>query len=225
MPIRPFTALSLLLAPPACAACGAPPPSSGDRLCEDCVVTLPWLGAALCPRCALPRPCRSCPAVRSACAAAWAPLAHAGPARRLVLALKRGAPLADLMAEQMLSAPGARWRAAGVTLVPVPSHPVHRRLRGADHAAALAEALAVQTALPIAHLLSRGGPPARQAGATRAVRRRRQLAIRARGDAPDLAVLVDDVHTTGATLDACARALITAGTRRVEAVTYARALR
>src|SRR5204863_9959921 len=95
-------------------------------------------GLALAPgrRRPLPRPCRSGPPVRSAYAAAWAPLAHAGPARRLVLALKRGAPLADLMAEQMLSAPGARWRAAGVTLVPVPSHPVHRRLRGADHAAA-----------------------------------------------------------------------------------------
>ena len=37
-------------------------------------------------------------------------------------------------------------------------------------------------------------------------------------------LLVDDVHTTGATLDACARALKAAGTIRVVAVTYARTL-
>jgi predicted amidophosphoribosyltransferase len=42
--------------------------------------------------------------------------------------------------------------------------------------------------------------------------------------APPTALLVDDVHTTGATLDACARALKAAGALRVVAVTYARTL-
>ena len=38
------------------------------------------------------------------------------------------------------------------------------------------------------------------------------------------ALLIDDVHTTGATLDACARALVAAGCREVVALTYARTL-
>src|SRR5207247_5067735 len=180
--LRPVAVLSLLVAPPACAACGAPPPASGERLCSDCAGTLPWLGAGGCSGCALPRPCAPCPAARAAFAAAWAPLAHAGPARRLVLALKRGAlPVARLMADQMLSAPGGSWAAADATLVPVPSHPLHRRARGSDHAAALAGALSARTGLPVEDVLARGGAPVRQAGASRAVRRRRLLAMRARG--------------------------------------------
>ena len=48
--------------------------------------------------------------------------------------------------------------------------------------------------------------------------------IRVRGSPPPLAILVDDVHTTGATLDASARALTAAGTRVVAAISYARTL-
>jgi predicted amidophosphoribosyltransferase len=43
-------------------------------------------------------------------------------------------------------------------------------------------------------------------------------------DAPPLALLVDDVHTTGATLDAAARALAAEGTTVVAALSYARTL-
>ncbi|HEV2786190.1 MAG TPA: hypothetical protein VGV67_07385, partial [Solirubrobacteraceae bacterium] len=51
-----------------------------------------------------------------------------------------------------------------------------------------------------------------------------QLDFRSRAAAPERAVLVDDVHTTGATLNACAEALRRAGSRRVTVLTWARTL-
>ena len=51
------------------------------------------------------------------------------------------------------------------------------------------------------------------------------MTIEAAGRAPPRALLVDDVHTTGATLDACARALLEASAGEVVAITYTRTLR
>jgi predicted amidophosphoribosyltransferase len=213
-----------VLAPPACLACRAPLDDPGV-LCGACRGRLPWLRDP-CPRCALPRPCAPCPARGAPFAAAWAPVAHAGPARELVLALKLGGalPAAAAMAAQIaVRLPPALAR--GATLVPVPALPARRRRRGFDPAARLAHEIAERTGGQIADCLRREALGGRQVGMGRKARAdRARLRVRAHGDVPSKALLVDDVHTTGATLAACAAALRAAGTHEVGAVTYARTL-
>jgi predicted amidophosphoribosyltransferase len=141
----------------------------------------------------------------------------------------RGAlPVADLMAAQI----AARVPAAlldGASLVPVPLHPARRRARGFDQSGRLAAALARRRGLPLVACLRREGPATRQLGASRDTRlsavAQGRLAIAVEGEPPARVVLVDDVHTTGATFEACARALRAAGSAEVVAVAYARALR
>jgi predicted amidophosphoribosyltransferase len=238
-----------VLAPPACVACRAPVARAEVLVCAACLRSLPWLRGRRCPRCGLPRhPARGCPAAGAAFAGAWAPLAYEGSARALVAALKfRGAlAVAGLMGAQLaahlpgglVEVPGPVGSvgvagsadlvgvpAASPALVPVPPHPVRRRRRGFDPAAELAAALAARTALPVTPILRRRDRAPRQVGLGRAQRRRAgRLVIEATRAPPARVLLIDDVHTTGATLDACARALVAAGCGEVVAVTYARAL-
>jgi ComF family protein len=218
-----------VLAPPSCHGCGGPVPAAAEPLCPGCRVALPWLRGERCGRCGLPGRCAGgCPLAGGALERAWAPVAHEGPARALVHALKfRGAlRLADLMAAQIAAGAPPALLAAPAALVPVPTHPARVRRRGFDHAARLAAALSARTGRPVVACLARSGPATRQAGARRSERRAAgRLAFAARGPLPVEALLVDDVHTTGATLEACARILRQAGARRVRAVTYARALK
>ena len=117
-------------------------------------------------------------------------------------------------------------RASGpVAIVAVPPQPARARRRGFDPAGALAAALAPRLGLPERPCLRRRDRERRQVGASRAQRRRSgRLTIELRVPPPARALLVDDVHTTGATLDACARALLAGGSREVVALTYTRTL-
>jgi ComF family protein len=219
--------LVALLVPPGCLACRCALPRAGDRLCVDCSRALPWLREG-CRRCGLPEHRgKRCPAARASFPRAWAPLAYQGVARKLVAALKfRGAlAAADLMAAHIAANLPPDLRAAPAVLVPVPPVGRRRRRRGFDQARVLGAALARRTERPLVECLVRTDHAARQVGASRRERRAPgRLQIRVRGSPPPLAILVDDVHTTGATLDACARALAAEGTTVVAAITYARTL-
>jgi predicted amidophosphoribosyltransferase len=158
-------------------------------------------------------------------------MAYDGVARELVAALKfRGAlPVAAVMAAHMaanlprdiraLVAPG------GTAVIAVPPQPARARRRGFDPAGVLAAELAQRLGLPERTNLQRRDREGRQVGATRSQRRRAgRLRIELRGPPPQRALLIDDVHTTGATLDTCARALTAGGCEEVIALTYARTL-
>lgn len=217
--------LLALVVPPTCAVCRAPGLRAADVLCAGCRRALPWLPAARCERCALPRPCGRCPAAAAAFASAWSAVAYEGVARDAIRALKfaRARALAGVMAAQIAACvPPALLRG---TLVAVPAHPIRLRMRGFDPAELLARALAQRTGLALERSLARGARSSRQLGASADVRRQGgRLTFSARRGAPEKAILIDDVHTTGTTLDACATALRGAGARHVVAITWARAV-
>jgi predicted amidophosphoribosyltransferase len=173
-------------------------------------------------------------------------MAYEGVARDLVAALKfRGAlAVADVMAAHMAAnlPPDLRGehgnRAADVTaragravaaarlavIVPVPTVAVRRRRRGFDPAGTLAAALARRLDRPLVTCLDRRDHASRQVGMSRRARRAPGRLDFAAHAPPPFVLLVDDVYTTGATLDAAARTLVAAGTTVVAALSYARTL-
>jgi ComF family protein len=110
-------------------------------------------------------------------------------------------------------------------VVPVPAFRARSAWRGGDGAASLAGAIAEAWQLELAGPLRRDGVRP-QRGLDREERRRNARAqFRAVRAVHGHIVLVDDVYTTGATADVCARLLRRAGATRVDVVTFARVVR
>ena len=154
---------------------------------------------------------------------------YTGPARSALHRLKYDGelrlvePLAELMAE--------RWRRAGIGgdwLVPVPVHAQRRRERGFDQAELLARAVGRRLRLPVVLALERAeqtaaqhklGRRARAANVGQAFRAAASSRGRLRGR---WVIVVDDVVTTGATLEGCARILYDNGAYAVSGLALAR---
>jgi predicted amidophosphoribosyltransferase len=214
-----------LLLPQRCLVCAI----GGAPLCAACRARLPPLTPPLCVRCGAPTAwpvarCRECAGRRLAFASARAALRYDEQVRRLVRAWKeqgqRGLAedAAAIVAERLV-----RPVAGLVTFVP--ADPGRRLTRGYHPAQRLAQALARRWQLPCEPRLERSGGSHRQRGLSLAERRRNVRGAFRAAAVRGTIVLVDDVYTSGATADAAASALRAAGARRVEVVTFARAIR
>jgi ComF family protein len=215
-----------LLLPPACAGCGLP----GPPACRACLAGLEALTPPHCGGCGAPVPVKvaRCPACRGRLEGARQAVAYAAAAPALVAALKDGrrrvvaAVLADRIAAAVPPPP------LGAVLVPVPLGPRRLAARGFNQSLLIARELARRWRRPAVEALARVREEPAQRGASATARARQAagaFAVRAGGRAPAHAVLIDDVHTTGATLADCARALRAGGAVAVGAACFARALR
>jgi ComF family protein len=207
------------LLPQDCVLCAAP---SGDGLfCAGCERDLPVLGEA-CPQCAGPAAggavcgaCLSDPPSFDTTVAVWR---YEFPIDRLVLALKYGGRLA--LAGTFGDALAARAAGRRVdTLVPMPLAPARLRERGFNQAMEIARRCARDTAIRVDAALAvrvRDTPP--QTDLPRDARTANVRGAFACADAvAGMAVaIVDDVMTTGASLEELARTLKRAGAARVE---------
>jgi ComF family protein len=166
--------------------------------------------------------CRACTGLRwltTARSALWLD----GPLTEIMARWKRGeiAPGrlgAALVAHELMRPPVD-------ALAVVPAVRDRRLARGADPPAELAADLARWWGLPVAPLLRRTRGVRPQRGLDAAARRRNVRGAFAARAGPRSLALIDDVYTTGATVDECARALRQAGAEEVHVVTLARAPR
>jgi ComF family protein len=233
-------ALDLLL-PPRCLACGAIVESQGG-LCPACWKGLTFLGDPQCACCGLPLPfaigdedvvCGACIARPPSFARARSVLGYDDASRPLVLGFKHGDRThhADAFGVWLARA-GAALLADADLLVPVPLHRWRLFMRRYNQSALLAQAVGRRTGVAVdPDLLRRRRATPSQGGLGREERRRNvsgAFTVRPGGAgrvAGRRIVLVDDVLTTGATVDEGARVLRRAGAARVDVLTLARVLR
>ena len=215
-----------LIFPPRCAGCDHP----GVLLCPACAERLPRIDPRdACPRCGAPRHglCVECGAREFAFTEARCASLLGPPVSRAVVLLKDGGErrYARLLAE-LLAAVAEGWLRPDDVLVPVPASPAAVRRRGFDHVADTARALGRLTGRRIAQpLAGRATADQRALGREERFENRRQAFRVAPGaSVPPRIVLLDDVFTTGATLDAAARVLLAGGAGEVRALTVARAV-
>ncbi len=216
-----------LLFPPKCGGCL----TAGSLWCEACRAAVKPIEPPWCEKCGNPlvaeRLCGNCRAnplqiekIRSA-ASFEGVLRHAIHRFKYERLSSMAEPFGEMLADY--------WRAEQLTadwLIPVPLHPSRERDRGYNQSELLARQLARRVNVPIGSRgLRRTRATAVQMTLNAAQRRENVTGafecaeLRVRGAR---VVIIDDVGTTGATLDACAQAVLKAGAASVMGLTLAR---
>jgi len=217
-----------LLFPKWCVGCG----KEGDLLCSSCQRSLPQIMPPLCPQCGKPQPsgilCPRCVSWQAEIDGIRSPFRFVGVMRQAIHQLKYrsvralAAPLAKLLRDYLITNP-----MPAEVLVSVPLHRKRLRERGYNQASLLAQELGKLVSLPVVDdclFRQRHAPP--QARTSTVEERQSNVANaftchdhRLQGKR---VLLIDDVSTSGATLNACATALKAAGAISVWGLTLAK---
>ncbi len=221
---RALKSLLEILFPGRCLVCGRwllTEDWSGGQVCADCMRGLVPLEGLRCETCGTPlvseqTQCLRCRAARFAFSSNRSLFAYDGAVRDLIACLKfeRRSRLSTFFAD--ILGPRIREAHPGIPLVPVPGR------RFPDAVELIARELRARHGIEVLRLLQRSGG---QAQKTLDLQERREnLRGRVRlvaGKVPLELVLFDDVFTTGATADTCARVLLEAGCRKVSVMSIA----
>ena len=234
-----MVALAAVL-PPRCLGCGEPVADLGT-LCAPCWSRLSFLAPPVCAACGIPFEydagagaiCGACAARRPAWGAARSALIYDEASRGLILALKHGdrTDSAPALAGWMAAA-GRDMLTAADIVAPVPLHRWRLLSRRFNQSALLAHGVAARAGrgcLPDLLIRRRRTP---SQGRLSASARQRNVAgafrvnpARAESLPGKRVVLIDDVQTTGATAESCARTLLLGGAVAVDVLTLARVVR
>ena len=210
-----------------CLLCGTY--THADGWCPACDTDLPYLPHACCPVCALPTPdgsiCGHCLKHARHFNHTVAVFAYAFPVDKLVQALKYGEQLAlaDALARRMAQ----RIDRRPDRIVAMPLHPARLRERGFNQSLELARSIARNLDIPLLTNSVRRTRNTQPQSALPWKERKRNMrnAFACNDDLTGLHIgIVDDVMTSGTTLDELARILRHAGAREVSTWTIARTL-
>ncbi len=226
--------LDKLLFPPVCLACSQPVDSAAEVLCPDCRARALPIRKNYCAKCGAPlesATCEACSHLAYAFDYARSAYIHKTPTQELVHHLKYDGLTspAAFFSQALLSIPAAKRLRGNFDLVTaVPLHRVRQRDRGYNQSELLARRLAAELGLPYANPVLRRVNTRSQTNLSRQARLDNLsgafVLSRKANIAGKRVIVVDDVFTTGTTVNEVAKALKAGGAARVAVLTATRAV-
>jgi len=217
-----------LIFPKKCIGCG----KFGQILCPDCQNQIKMIKTFNCPHCGRitrsGQVCRSCKGKNRLTGLLVAADYRSGPTKELIHNLKYNGliEIAPILGGMLISRMQKSKLRGQLVLLPVPLHWFRRRSRGFNQAEVLARIVGKKLSIPVETVLKRKKNTKPQVELSGQKRRKNLFSTFICSDKKAVAgktvILIDDVSTTGATLEECAKVLRTAGARQVWGLVVAR---